>query len=158
VSGRRFPARSSLGLSPLPDSEGTFSIEPLVAGVASGRLIVLTEPLSLWGGLDPASGVIIDIHHPQQGVRVGGCILLMPGGRGSSSSSSVLVEAVRQGTNPSAMLLLREDPILIVGAIVARMLYRTTVPVALVHSSILNHASTGDFVRIERSSIMVHRQ
>ena len=129
-----------------------------MAGAASGRLIVLREPLSLWGGLDPASGVIIDIHHPQHGVRVGGCILLMPGGRGSSSSSSVLVEAIRQGTNPSALLLLREDPILVIGAIVATMLYRTTVPVAVVHSSILNHASTGDFARIERSLVMIHRQ
>ncbi len=134
-----------------------FNVKPLVPGVATGRLIVLSEPVSLWGGLDPATGEIIDSHHPQRGVRVGGCILFMPGGRGSSSSSSILVEAVRQGTNPSAILLLREDPILIVGAIVAKMLYQTNVPIALVPSSILDHVGTGDYVRIERSSMTVQR-
>ncbi|HLA92113.1 MAG TPA: DUF126 domain-containing protein, partial [Actinomycetota bacterium] len=73
----------------------------LVAGEATGEVLVLEEPLSFWGGIDPATGVVIDVHHPQRGANVAGTILVMPGGRGSSSSSSVLAEAIRAGTAPA---------------------------------------------------------
>ena len=33
----------------------------------AGRALVLDEPLSLWGGMDPATGEVIDAHHPQRG-------------------------------------------------------------------------------------------
>ena len=46
----------------------------------------------------------------------------MPSGRGSSSSSSVLAEAIRAGTAPAAIVLGEADPILALGAIVAREL------------------------------------
>jgi murein DD-endopeptidase MepM/ murein hydrolase activator NlpD len=62
----------------------------LVDGVASGTVLCLTEPLSFWGGVDPSTGSITDVHHPQRWSTVTGTILVMPSGRGSSSSSSVL--------------------------------------------------------------------
>ena len=104
----------------------------LVAGHAEGVALVLTQPLSFWGGLDPATGAIVDVHHPQVGTVVAGRILVMPGGRGSSSSSSVLAEAIRAGTAPAAILLLEPDSIVALGAIVARELYDIAVPVVLV--------------------------
>jgi predicted aconitase with swiveling domain len=122
-----------------------------------GRAVVLEEPLSLWGGLDPATGLIIDAHHPQHGVQVGGTILVMPSGRGSSSSSSVLVEAVRRQTNPVALLLFEIDEILILAAIVARALYGVLVPVALLDSTGHTSVRTGDFVEIDDSHIKVTR-
>ena len=95
----------------------------LVAGEARGEVLVLDEPLSFWGGVDPASGAVIDTRHPQLGANVAGRILVMPMGRGSSSSSSVLAEAIRAGTAPAAIVLAEPDPILALGAIVARELY-----------------------------------
>jgi uncharacterized protein len=53
----------------------------------------------------------------------------MPSGRGSSSSSSVLAEAIRAGTAPIAIVLFEPDPILALGAIVARELYGRTIPI-----------------------------
>jgi predicted aconitase with swiveling domain len=102
-----------------------------VAGEATGDVLVLDEPLSFWGGIDPASGEIIDVHHPQRGANVAGRVLVMPGGRGSSSSSSVLAEAIRAGTAPAAIVLLEPDPIVALGAIVARELYGATIPVVV---------------------------
>ena len=67
----------------------------LFAGSASGPVVRLDEPLSLWGGMDPATGTVIDRRHPQSGEDLAGRVVLMPSGRGSSSSSSVLAEAVR---------------------------------------------------------------
>ena len=103
----------------------------LVAGDARGVCLVLSESLSLWGGLDPATGRIIDVRHPQLGEVVTARILVIPAGRGSSSSSSVLAEAVRLGTAPAAIVLGEPDPVLALGAIVARELYGRTIPVIM---------------------------
>jgi len=107
----------------------------LVAGTAEGRALVLDEPLSFWGGIDPANGDIIDARHPQHGANVAGRILVMPSGRGSSSSSSVLAEAIRAGTAPAAIILGEADPIVALGAIVARELFGTTIPVIVTTES-----------------------
>ena len=109
----------------------------VVAGTAEGRALVLDEPLSFWSGIDPATGDIVDARHPQYGANVAGRILVMPSGRGSSSSSSVLAEAIRAGTAPAAIVLGEADPILALGAIVARELFGTTIPVVVTAGSAL---------------------
>jgi predicted aconitase with swiveling domain len=103
----------------------------LVAGVGEGEVLVLDEPLSFWGGIDPATGRVVEPRHPQAGAELGGRVLVMPSGRGSSSSSSVLAESIRAGTAPAAIILLEPDPIVALGAIVARELYGTAVPVVV---------------------------
>ena len=107
-------------------------VRTLVAGTAEGPALVLDEPLSLWGGLDPETGNIVDTRHPQRGANVTGRVLVLPSGRGSSSSSSVLAEAIRAGTAPAAIVLGEADPILPLGAIVARELYGSSLPIVVV--------------------------
>jgi predicted aconitase with swiveling domain len=92
----------------------------LVDGSGSGPLLRLDEPLSFWGGVDPIAGTIIDARHPQRGLSIGGTVLALPAARGSSSSSSVLLELVAQGKAPAAILLGEADAILALGAVVAR--------------------------------------
>lgn len=111
---------------------GTFEGRALVAGEAHGPVLVLVEPLSFWGGVDPASGRLIDTHHPQLGADLAGQVVVMPGGRGSSSSSSVLAEAIRNGVAPAALILAEPDAILALGCVVAQELYHVTVPVVVV--------------------------
>jgi predicted aconitase with swiveling domain len=101
----------------------------LADGAADGVALVLGEPLSFWGGVDPATGAIVDVRHPQVGASVTGRVLVMRAVRGSSSSSSVLAEAVRAGCAPAAILLGEPDLILAVGAAVAKELYGIRVPV-----------------------------
>lgn len=107
------------------------SATPLVPGEASGAVFVLREPLSFWGGLDAATGRIIDHWHPQNGEAVNGRVLVMESGRGSSSGSSVLAEAIRRGTGPAAIILLTRDAIVTVGALVAAELYGKACPVVM---------------------------
>jgi predicted aconitase with swiveling domain len=71
-------------------------------GNASGEALVLTEPLSFWGGVDDL-GTISDVHHPQLGVNVSGQVVFLPSGRGSSSSSSSLAELIRAGVGPAPL-------------------------------------------------------
>ena len=108
-----------------------FKAEALVAGSASGAPLRLDEPLSFWGGLEPATGLIVDRWHPQRQANVAGRILMMPAGRGSSSGSAALAEAIRLGMGPAAILLLERDAIVVVGALVAAELYGGQCPVAL---------------------------
>ena len=96
-----------------------------------GTALVLSEGLSLWGGLDPATGRLIDAHHPQRGAVLTGRVLVMPSGRGSSSSASVLAEAVRAGTAPAAVIIGEPDLILSIGSAVAEELYGKRVPVVV---------------------------
>ena len=103
----------------------------LVPGRAAAPALVLDAPLSLWGGLDPETGNIIDQRHPQCGRNVTGRVLVMPVGKGSSSASSILLEAVRLGTAPAAIILAEPDGILALGAAVARELYGVAPPVVV---------------------------
>lgn len=103
--------------------------EVLVGGDATGPLVVLEQPLSFWGGFDPVSGEVIDAGHPQLSQSLTGKVVAMPTGRGSSSSSSVLAEAMRRGSAPAAFILTTSDPILVIGSLVGRHLYGTSCPV-----------------------------
>jgi len=121
----------------------------LFAGSARGRALRLDEPLSLWGGMDPATGRVIDRRHPQAGQDVGGRVFSMPSGRGSSLSSSVLAEAVRAGTAPAAVVLLEPDSIVALGAVVAAELYGRRVPVVVVDEGTYRAIRSGDQVVVE---------
>jgi predicted aconitase with swiveling domain len=92
----------------------------LVPGTAEGTVLRLSEPLSFWGGVDPATGRIVDARHPQRGLLVAGTVLIVPETRGSSSSSSVMLELIHAGCAPAALLLGTVDAILILGVLVAR--------------------------------------
>jgi predicted aconitase with swiveling domain len=124
------------------------SVRVLVAGAAEGPVLRLDEPLSLWGGLDPQTGEVIDRRHPQSGEIVSGRILALPRGRGSSSASSVLLEAVRLGTGPVAIVLAEPDPVLALGAVVARELYGKAPPVVVAAASDYARLQTGTRVRL----------
>ena len=125
----------------------------LAPGVAEGIALVLHEPLSLWGGVDPATGAIIDARHPQRGASVSGRVLVMPAARGSSSSSSVLAEAVRAGCAPAAILLGEPDLILAVGAAVAEELYGISVPVVLLAGAELGAIVDGARVMVDGAEV-----
>jgi predicted aconitase with swiveling domain len=121
----------------------------LIPGTASGEALVLDEALSFWGGVDPSDGRIIDQHHPQRGQSVRGKVLVMPSGRGSSSSSSVLAETLRAGTGPVAIVLAEPDPILALGAVVATELYGGSIPVVVVDRGAYDGITAGQVLRIE---------
>jgi predicted aconitase with swiveling domain len=126
----------------------------LSPGAASGTALVLREPLSLWGGLDPASGELIDAHHPQRGAQLGGRVLVMPGGRGSSSSSSTLAEAARAGHAPAGFLLGEPDLILAIGAAVVEELYGQRIPVVVLAADDLAAIPDGAPVSIAEDGVV----
>ena len=122
---------------------------PVVAGTAAGPALVLDQGLSFAMGFDVAEGRITDIHSSARGERLTGRVLVMPVGRGSSSASTSFAEALRLGTGPRAIMLLDVDEILVIGAIVARILYAASCPILVVGET--DHAAirSGDAISIE---------
>lgn len=116
-------------------SGATINGVSLAHGRATGRSLVLEEALSFWGGVDAKTGTIVDTHHPQVGQSIVGRILVLPSGRGSSSSSSVLAEAIRNGAGPAGIVLAITDPIIALGCLVAEELYGTRTPVVVLEAA-----------------------
>lgn len=107
----------------------TLSHRWLVAGSAGGEALVSDIPISLWGGLDPATGEIIDRRHPLSGQNTTGRWLVVPHGRGSCPASGVFLEAAHNGHAPCGVLVSQPDPILGLGAILADELLGIQIPV-----------------------------
>ena len=109
----------------------TFQGAVLVAGEAgTGRALVLSAPISFWGGVDAKTGMIVDVRHPEHGQSIAGRVLFLPGTIGSSSASAVLMELVHNGNAPAALVLHEPDAILLLGLIVAKEM-GWTAPVAV---------------------------
>lgn len=89
-------------------------------GRGAGEVLVLRAPLSFWGGVSWETGAIINARHPQRGAIVSGRVLVVPEPVGSSSSAAVLLELIRAGRAPAAIILGRPDAILVVACLVAR--------------------------------------
>lgn len=121
----------------------------LARGVATGEVVVLEEPLSFWGGVDAREGIVVSKHHPQFGILLRERVLVMPSGRGSSSSSSVLAEAIRLGTAPAGILLREVDPIIVLGAVVAQELYGVELPVVALDEEDYRSLRQGDVVSVD---------
>jgi predicted aconitase with swiveling domain len=122
----------------------------LIAGEATAPALVLDEPLSFWGGLDPASGEIVEASHSQRGESIIGRIIVMPAGRGSSSSATVLAEAIRLGSGPVGIVLGTPDDIVAIGALVAAELYGTSIPVVVATPDDYGSIRDGDELTLGR--------
>jgi predicted aconitase with swiveling domain len=101
-------------------------------GEAQGDVLALDAPLSFWGAFDPRTGLIIDVHHPQRGVRLSGKMLMMRETRGSGTAPGGMAEAIRLGTAPAALILVKPDINLAIGAMVAQALYGRGCPIVAV--------------------------
>lgn len=101
----------------------------ILAGRARGPVIASPEPLSFWGGVDPATGGVIDVHHPLHGVSLAGAILVMPGSRGSCTGSGVLLDLALNGRAPAALVFSGPEDVLTLGALVASEMFDRSIPV-----------------------------
>lgn len=101
----------------------------LIAGRASGPVLHADIGLSFMGGVDAASGRIIDVHHPLCGQSVAGKVLAIPSGRGSCSGSLVIFELLMNGHAPAALVFRHKETILTLGVLIAAELFQRAIPV-----------------------------
>ncbi len=101
----------------------------IVKADAAGDVLYAAEGLSFWGGVDPLTGRVIDVHHPWHGLSLAGKILVMPTSRGSCSGSGVLLELALNGHAPAALVFSAPEEILTLGAVIATRLFGKTIAV-----------------------------
>ncbi len=123
---------------------------PIVAGAARGTALVSASPLSFWGGYDFRTGQIIDRHHPLAGVRAAGRILAVPFTKGSSTTTAVLLEAVRAGTAPAAILTTGIDAFFALASIAADAMYAKPFPVIALTAVDFARLRTGVHLTVAR--------
>ena len=121
----------------------------LIRGTAQGEAVVSQEPISFWGGVNPNTGEVIDRRHDRCGAVITGKIFVFPTGKGSSTSSAVLMEGIRNGTAPAAIINYKVDPILALGAIIAEELYKKTMPIVILSKQDFAMIHDGDILTIQ---------
>ncbi len=129
----------------------------LVAAEGVGPLLRLTHPISFWGGVDPVTGTIADPRHPEYGVSIAGTVLAIPSAVGSSSSSAIMLELLREENAPAAVLMGQADAILALGVVVARELGYPTIPVLEVDVSGLDGVQDGTLLSVSGERVVLAR-
>ena len=130
-------------------------VSALVRGTASGPLLVSDTSLSFWGGVNPVTGKVIDQHHPLRGTQVTGKVLVLPGGRGSSSGSGALIELLLNEQAPAALVFTESELILTLGVLVAQTLFDKSLPVLCVGSDVLTQLQSSDAAVITDDQLIV---
>ena len=125
----------------------------ILAGEASGPVVASPEALSFWGGVDPATGQVIDVHHPLHGRCLTGGVLVMPTSRGSCTGSGVLLELILGGRAPAALVFREAEDVLTLGALIAAEMFGRPLPVLRLDGEAFDVLSRAPFARIGRDAI-----
>lgn len=122
----------------------------IVPGVAEAEALVTREPISGFGGIDVATGTIIEPRHELFGVCFTGRVLVFPGAKGSSGWSGFFQSTRLLGTAPAAMVFNVLTTKAVLGAIVTR------VPTVVeLERDPLDVIRTGDVVRVDGDAGLV---
>ena len=126
----------------------------IIPGQAHGKALVGNEPLSFWGGYDWKTGEIIDRRHMLSGAIAKDKILAVPFTRGSSTTTAVLLEAIRAKTAPAAILTTDTDFFFALASVVAEELYASPLPLVALGEEDFARLRTNDDVRIAVDGIV----
>jgi predicted aconitase with swiveling domain len=110
-------------------SSKTFKCQVLVGGDASGEALFCRQAFTFARAVDPRTGLVVDVRSEMTGTSIRGKVLFYPRGKGSTAGSSCLVEAIRLGNGPAAVVTEHPDLAAVVGSSVAGILYGKTIPV-----------------------------
>lgn len=89
----------------------------IVAGRAEGEALASSVPFSFVGGVDPATGTVLDDDTGCAGQRLAGRVFAFPRGKGSTVGSYAIYGLAKRELGPAAILNARAEAIVAVGAI-----------------------------------------
>lgn len=130
-----------------------FSARSILGGTAEGPIVAAPEALSFWGGVDPATGAVIDVHHPLHGTCLTGSILMMPSSRGSCTGSGVLLDLALTGRAPAALVFSEAEDVLTLGALIAAEMFGKPLPVLRLSSDAFAALAEAKTARITDTAI-----
>ena len=127
----------------------------IIHGEARGRALVSNEPLSFWGGYDWKTGEIIDRRHILSGSIAKDKILAVPFTRGSSTTTAVLLEAIRAKTAPAAIITTDTDFFFALASVVADELYSSPLPLIALTEKDFAQLKTDDEIQITNAGTVI---
>jgi predicted aconitase with swiveling domain len=127
----------------------------ITPGEARGRALVGNEPLSFWGGYDWKTGEIIDRRHMLSGAIAKDKILAIPFTRGSSTTTAVLLEAIRAKTAPAAIITTDTDFFFALASVVAEELYASPLPLIALSEVDFAQLKTNDEVEVTAAGAVI---
>ncbi len=110
-------------------SSKIFKCRVLVGGNASGEALFCPQAFAFDRAVDPETGVVADARSGLVGANIAGTVLFYRQGKGSTAGSSWLVEAIRLGDGPAAVVTEHLDLAAVVGSTLAGILYGRAIPV-----------------------------
>lgn len=88
-------------------------------GMAQGVALVTSQPISFLGSVDVKKGIVVEKGHELEGKSIRGKVLVFPGGKGSTVGSYAIYQLKKNGAAPIAMINVKAEPIVAVGAIIS---------------------------------------
>lgn len=122
-------------------------------GKSAGLALVTTQMFGFFGGVDPSTGTVIDPRHELYGQNIKGKVFVFPEGRGSTVGAAVILELVRCGNAPAAIVNRKTEGILAAGGILADKFYNVPIPIVDdLNCDPITEIKTGDWVVVDASS------
>ena len=90
-------------------------------GTAEGEVLITDEPIGFYGGIEAATGNVIEKGHPLEGECVRDRVLVFPTGKGSTVGSYVIYGLKANGAAPAAIINSETDTITATGVILAEI-------------------------------------
>lgn len=125
----------------------------IIDGDNQGELVVSQQTFSFFGGFDFETGNIVDPKSDVFGLNLKDKIFAYPRGKGSSSTAGVILEALRQGVAPKAVINIESEKILAVGSIVAQVAFGWKLPLISISEEDFQSLASGDYVKISNGHI-----
>jgi len=93
----------------------------ICAGRAEGEALVTSMGISFYGGVDPATGEVVERGHALEGQCIAGKVLVFPTGKGSTVGSYTLYRLKLGGMAPAAIVNAECETITAVGCIISEI-------------------------------------
>jgi predicted aconitase with swiveling domain len=119
------------------------------SGLAEGEAIVSKQPFMFAHGVDVATGIIRDKRHELCGKSIAGKVFVFPHGKGSTTGSAWILENLRRGRGPIAIVNLETEPIIAASAIMAKIFFNIEIPIVdRLDKNPFDIIETGDHVKV----------
>ncbi len=127
---------------------GELSCKNIIAGDLKLELLHSNNSISFVGGINIETGCIADPRHDRFGECITGKAFAFPFGKGSSGAGLVLMEMLRTGTAPAAIINIRTETVVLTGPLICKHFYKQILPIVNVSEEDYQSLSTAKNVEI----------
>ena len=90
-------------------------------GIAEAEAIVTKDGISFYVGVDPDTGIVVEVGHDLEGQSITGKALVFPTGKGSTVGSYTMYRMKKNNMAPAAIVNEKIDTIIAVGCIISEI-------------------------------------